>query len=124
MGGAAVDLLIDDGRIVAIGAGPSTPPAGAPVEDGGGAIVLPGLVEAHTHLDKTLLGLGWHRNQAGPRLIDKIDNERALKKRARHRSRRASRRGRSCCRSRMGITHIRSHVDVDTEHRPVRASRA
>ena len=48
---------------------------------------LPGLVEAHTHLDKTLWGMAWHSNEVGPRLLDKIDNERALKKAARHRSR-------------------------------------
>ena len=41
-----------------------------------GRLLLPGLVEAHTHLDKTLWGMGWHKHQAGPRLIDKIDNER------------------------------------------------
>jgi len=51
------------------------------VEDGRGEIVIPGLVEAHTHLDKSLWGLPWYANAVGPRLIDKIDNERMNKKR-------------------------------------------
>ena len=42
------------------------------------ALVLPGLVEAHAHLDKSLWGMGWRPNDAGPRLIDKVDNERML----------------------------------------------
>ncbi len=73
MGGSATDLHITDGVFVTI-AGP-----GAEVIDGGGRIVIPGLVEAHTHLDKSLLGLTWYRNEVGPRLIDKINNEREVK---------------------------------------------
>ena len=30
-----------------------------------GAILLPGLVEAHTHLDKTLYGMEWNVNDVG-----------------------------------------------------------
>ena len=71
LGGDLADILILAGRIAR---GPA--PAGVPVLDGGGRIALPGLVEAHTHLDKSLLGLPWYRNEVGPRLIDKIDNER------------------------------------------------
>jgi cytosine/adenosine deaminase-related metal-dependent hydrolase len=52
MGGARVDLLVRDGRIAALGAGVAAPP-GVESIDGGGALLLPGLVEAHTHLDKT-----------------------------------------------------------------------
>ena len=79
MGGTTTDILVRDGRIVEIGKVAAAP--GAKVEDAAGALVLPGLVEAHTHLDKTLWGMGWHKHAAGPRLIDKIDNERASKKR-------------------------------------------
>ncbi|WP_252720267.1 hypothetical protein, partial [Acinetobacter baumannii] len=50
------------------------------VLDGAGALLLPGLVEAHTHLDKTLWGMGWHKHSAGPRLIDKIENERRIRR--------------------------------------------
>ena len=74
-GGDLADILILAGRIAR---GPA--PAGVPVLDGGGRIALPGLVEAHTHLDKSLLGLPWYRNEVGPRLIDKIENERKVRK--------------------------------------------
>ena len=48
--------------------------------DGKRKLALPGLVEAHTHLNKSLLGLPWYRNEVGERLIDKIENERAVRK--------------------------------------------
>jgi cytosine/creatinine deaminase len=75
LGGDLTDILILAGRIVG---GPV--PTGVPILDGDGRIALPGLVEAHTHLDKSLLGLPWYRNEVGPRLIDKIENERKVRK--------------------------------------------
>ena len=113
MGGAAADVLIERGKIVAIGANLSS--ADAIVEDVAGALVLPGLVEAHTHLDKSLWGMGWHPNSAGPRLIDKIDNERHLKRAIDIDPARQSARQVVLSASH-GSTHIRSHVDVDTDH--------
>jgi len=110
---ASTDLLVRDGRIVGIGAGLAA--AGAAIEDAQGALLIPGLVEAHTHLDKTLLGMAWYRNEVGPRLLDKIDNERASRKRLDIDPARQS--ARQVVRSlALGTTHIRSHVDVDTEH--------
>lgn len=112
--GPRADVLIRDGRIARIGAVEAPPPDCA-VEAGGGDILLPGLVEAHTHLDKNMLGLPWYRNEVGPRLLDKIDNERENKKRLNidpyvQSARQATQ---SCA---LGSTHIRSHVDVDTTH--------
>jgi cytosine deaminase len=78
MGGPACDLLIRDGHIAEIAPHIVAPDAG--IEDVAGALVLPGLVEAHAHLDKSLWGMGWRPNDAGPRLIDKVDNERMLKR--------------------------------------------
>lgn len=112
--GPAVDMLIENGRISRIAAGIEAP-AGVAVEDGRGEIVIPGLVEAHTHLDKSLWGLPWYKNEVGPRLLDKIDNERENKKRLNIDPARQSAR-QSIQSSLMGSTHIRSHVDVDTEH--------
>ncbi|WP_406857965.1 amidohydrolase family protein [Alsobacter sp. KACC 23698] len=114
MGAASVDVLVKGGRIDAV-APALEAPAGVAVEDGGGALLLPGLVEAHTHLDKSLWGMGWRPNSAGPRLLDKIDNERQLKKPldidpARQSARQVAQS------ARMGTTHIRTHVDVDTDH--------
>jgi imidazolonepropionase-like amidohydrolase len=42
-------LLIDDGKIVAVGANVAIP-AGAEVIDAAGKVVMPGIVDAHTHL--------------------------------------------------------------------------
>jgi cytosine/adenosine deaminase-related metal-dependent hydrolase len=110
MGGAATDVLVRAGRIARIAPAQDAP--GVAVEDGGGALMLPGLVEAHTHLDKTLWGMGWVPNSAGPALIDKIDNERRLKHELGIDPARQS--ARQVVQSlRMGTTQIRTHVDVD-----------
>jgi cytosine deaminase len=113
--GPAIDMLIEGERIARIAKEIATP-AGAMVEEGKGEIVLPGLVEAHTHLDKSLWGLPWYKNEVGPRLIDKIDNERLSKKRLDIDPYRQSAR-QVVQSSLMGSTHIRSHVDIDTDHR-------
>ena len=108
----AVDVLIRDGKIADIG--DHLNDNGCTAVDGKNAILLPGLVEAHTHLDKTLLGLPWYRNEVGPRLIDKIENERREKHRLGIEPQRQSER-QSILSVSQGTTHIRSHVDVDTE---------
>ncbi len=113
LGGGATDLLIRDGQIAAVGAR-LTAAQDATTIDGGGRLLFPGFVDAHAHMDKTLLGLGWYRNEVGPSLLDKIENERAL--------RRAggidpyvqsTRQARLAIAA--GTTHIRTFVDIDTE---------
>lgn len=112
-GGEPADILVEAGRIAAIG--PSLAAAATREIDGAGRIAIPGLVEAHTHLDKNLLGLPWYRNEVGPRLIDKIDNERHMKRVLDIDPQRQS--ARQALKSlAFGSTHIRSHVDVDTDH--------
>jgi cytosine/adenosine deaminase-related metal-dependent hydrolase len=108
-GGAPVDLHIRDGRFVGgISAG------GARVIDGAGRIALPGLVEAHTHLDKTLIGMDWFCNRVGPTRNDRILADRRAKRELGIDARRQS--ARQVAQTlRLGVTHIRSHVDVDTE---------
>ena len=113
MGGPATDLLIRHGRIVELGQGLDAP--GVPVEAGKDAILLPGLVEAHTHLDKNLLGLPWQPNSAGPSIQDMIDNERRLKRQVDMQPERQSAR-QIVLSIANGSTHIRSHIDVDTDH--------
>lgn len=111
-GGDPVNVLIRDGYIAEADAADHAP--GAEILDGEGMLLLPGLVEAHTHLDKTLLGMGWHGHTAGPSLTDKIENERRVRRETGIDPVRQS--GRLALRMlRMGTTHIRSHVDVDTE---------
>lgn len=109
MGGPVTDLHVVDGRFAATAA------AEAEIVDCGGRILIPGLIEAHTHLDKSLLSLPWYRNEVGPRLIDKINNEREVKISLGLDPRVQSERHAILAMSH-GCTHIRSHVDVDTHH--------
>ena len=107
------DMLIRDGRIAQIAPNlPGQPGVGE--EACGGAILLPGLVEAHTHLDKSLWGMGWREHQAGPSLRDKIDTERRLRSEWDIDPHRQSMR-QALLSLGHGSTAIRSHVDVDTE---------
>lgn len=110
---AATDITIKGDRIAAIGTAAAA--AGAEVIDGAGAILLPGLIEAHTHLDKTLFGMKWNVNDVGYTLIDKITNEREMKTKLGLDPARQSARQVAISVAR-GTTHIRSHVDIDTVH--------
>lgn len=123
-GGERVDLHVADGRIAAVTphdpavAAPSGAPAGSPtgdptgVVDGRGLLALPGLVNAHAHVDKSWWGKPWvsyggeattqgriaheraHRDELG---IPGVDVTLAvLREFVRH-----------------GTTAIRTHVDVD-----------
>lgn len=112
LGHESVDVLIDDGRIVAIG--PSIEAEGADAIDGGGSLLFQGLVDAHTHMDKTLMGLPWHRHTAGPALLDKIEHERALRREEGIDSHQQSSRHADAA-ILAGTTHIRSFSDIDTE---------
>lgn len=113
--GRRVDLRLADGRIAAI----------LPVGQGGegrdgeridlaGALLLPGLVDGHIHLDKTLLGLPFIPHIPGDSVAERIAAEKRLRRtlampveaRARRLVERASG---------FGTTWMRSHVDIDTE---------
>ncbi|GAA4849970.1 amidohydrolase family protein [Luteimicrobium xylanilyticum] len=113
-GGDAVDLQVADGRISAITPHDPTVPAAVAdgVVDGHGLLALPGLVNAHAHVDKSWWGKPWvsyggeattqgriaheraHRDELG---IPGVDVTLAvLREFLRH-----------------GTTAIRTHVDVD-----------
>jgi cytosine/adenosine deaminase-related metal-dependent hydrolase len=111
MGGPTTSILIRHGRIAAFGA---PAPEGTPTLNAAHRLAIPGLVEAHTHLDKTLWGMDWFENDVGPRLIDKIDNERSAKRRLGIEPARQSARQVALTIGH-GTTHIRTHVDVDTD---------
>lgn len=113
LGEAATDMLIRAGRIVEVTPGIDAPDV--PVEDAGGAIAIPGLVEAHTHLDKTVMGMGWYENAVGTDLEAMIDNERRARRTLGLDAARQSMRH-ALALVGNGTTHIRSHVDVDTEN--------
>ena len=112
MAGDVADVLIVDGKFAAV---EQASVEGIEIIDGENAILIPGLVEAHTHLDKSLLGLPWYRNEVGPLLIDKITNERESKIALGIDPQIQSER-QAIVSMAKGSTHIRSHVDVDTVH--------
>ncbi|KLU23678.1 cytosine deaminase [Caballeronia mineralivorans PML1(12)] len=83
-------------------------------EDGEGAMVLPGFVEGHTHLDKTNWGMPWYRNEVGSRLVDRIENERSWRAGTGHD---AGAQSLALARAFLaaGTTRLRTHVDIDTD---------
>ncbi|MGO4397024.1 amidohydrolase family protein [Achromobacter sp. PAB15] len=109
----AVDVLVRGGRIAQIGPQISATPDTL-TEDGGGALLLPGLVEGHTHLDKTNWESPWYVNEVGSALTDRIDNERAWRASTGHDAA-SHARALALAFLREGTTRIRSHVDVDTD---------
>lgn len=62
------DILVRDGRI-------ALDPVDPLVVDVSGQLILPGLVEAHCHLDKTLYGEAWVPHSADDTLAGRIGND-------------------------------------------------
>ena len=109
----AADVLVRDGRIAAIGEGLRVG-AGAETFGAQGCLLLPGLVDGHGHLDKTLWGLPWRPHDAGPTVAERIANERKALEVLEHSPARQSARLLRHLVAR-GTTHLRSHVDVGPE---------
>ena len=106
------DLHIKDGCIRAWGENLAVP--GADQHDCTGMLVLPGLVDGHVHLDKTLWGEKWtpSRLPAMPTLSDLIQNERAMRAETKHDPRVCAPRLLEQM-TRMGTVALRSHIDID-----------
>jgi cytosine/creatinine deaminase len=112
--GRLVDIGVAGGKIVTIGEGAAASSNSAPALDVGGDLVLPGLVDGHMHLDKTLTGLPWMGHAAGPTRMSRIDTDKKIlphlplstKERAGNLIRECVARG---------TTHLRTHVDIDLE---------
>jgi cytosine/adenosine deaminase-related metal-dependent hydrolase len=115
LGGEPVDLLVRDGVIQQIGSELAPTSSTAQLLDGKNQLLLPGLVNAHAHIDKNLLGLPSHKNQVpGPRIRDFVDNERKVRRELNLSARtQSAREVRAAVVA--GTTHIRTHVDVDTD---------
>ncbi|HJQ07441.1 MAG TPA: amidohydrolase, partial [Nocardioides sp.] len=71
------DVLVQEGRIARVAAaGSEAAPADVDEVQAAGLLLLPGLIDAHCHVDKTLWDGPWEPHSAGPRLVDRIANER------------------------------------------------
>src|SRR2546430_9844054 len=112
--GAPADVVIREGVIERIGPGLRADPA-AEVVDVPGRLLLPGLIDAHCHVDKTLFGGRWVPHSAGPALADRIAEERRRRAElglpdVEHMAALLQRMVAS------GTTHVRTHTDVVTDH--------
>src|SRR5215831_16770447 len=73
-----------------------------------------GIIDGHIHLDKTYWGLPWRPHEAGPTVLERIENERRLRRelqlavdvQVERLARQAIGRG---------TLFIRNHTDIDTE---------
>lgn len=112
--GRLVDIGITGGKIAAVGRGAASSSDSAPALDICGDLVLPGLVDGHMHLDKTLTGLPWMGHAAGPSRMSRIETDKTiLPHLPMSTEERAGNLIRECVAR--GTTHLRTHVDIDLE---------
>jgi cytosine deaminase len=78
LGAAAMDVVLDQATVEAVVPAGSAPAHLPLLFDGEGQLLLPALVESHVHFDKTLWGIPWQPNTAGPTRNDRIANEQRL----------------------------------------------
>ena len=112
-GDRTVDIVMGDGRIEAIAPDLALLTPAATRIEGDGLLALPGLVDGHMHLDKTLTGQAWVPHRAGPERMSRIEKEKELRGTLAPVAERAANLVRCCIAH--GTTAIRTHVDVDPE---------
>ena len=104
-------LALKDGRIAAILPADAPALSASQVLDLGGDLLLPGLVDGHMHLDKTLFGLPWTPHAAEPFRMSRIaTDERLLPSLPLDTAARAGALIRRCVAN--GTAHIRTHADI------------
>jgi len=114
-GGDTVDIFVADGRFAAFEPGGKPAPAGAVTVDLANGLVLPGLVDGHMHLDKSLVGDTWIDNASSAVIQDRIDHELRVESAARLPL--AVRAGNLVeLAITKGSTRLRSHVDIDSRY--------
>ena len=106
--GSRADIRMAGGAIEEVG--PGLDPAGAGRIDGGGLLALPGMIDGHVHLDKTLTGLPWMPHPAGPDRASRITTERGLRAGLPPPAERASNLVRQAVA--LGATAFRTHADI------------
>jgi cytosine deaminase len=106
--GRPIRWAVRDGLVVE----PGDLPTDAPALDLDGSLVLPGLVEGHVHLDKTLLGTPWRPHVAGDSVRSRVENEKAIRRELTLPVQaRAELLLQRCLAA--GTTRLRTHVDID-----------
>jgi cytosine/adenosine deaminase-related metal-dependent hydrolase len=110
--GRRADLLLEGGHIARIGTALAAD--GAERHDLDGRLVVPGFVDGHIHLDKTLLGAPWVPHVPGSTVADRIAAEKRIR---REMTVPVAVRARALVDTAvaLGTTAMRSHVDIDTE---------
>ncbi|WP_175922545.1 amidohydrolase family protein [Burkholderia latens] len=109
-GGQPINLVVRDGRFVAIGADCTAAP-GAETIDLGGRVVLPGFVDGHIHLDKSFVGDRWVPHEPVGSLRERLAAEKRQLAAAPPIVERANALiGQAAA---FGTIAMRSHVDVD-----------
>ena len=109
-----VDVVVSAGIIAEIGPQAGASASDVPGFDAGGALLLPGLVDGHIHLDKTLIGLPFIPHIPGDSVAKRIDAEKSLRRKL---EMPVEKRGGLLIEkmSALGTVAARSHVDIDTE---------
>ena len=114
--GALAQLHVVEGRVAALGAEVADVDPATERYDARGRLLLPGLVEGHVHLDKTLIGLPFIPHIPGETIASRIAAERALRRTVPLSV--EARGGRLIEQlSAYGTTAIRTHVDIDADVR-------
>ncbi|MEM8857923.1 MAG: amidohydrolase, partial [Chloroflexota bacterium] len=117
LGAATTDILVEDGiiRQMSPDLELSNSDGNTTVIDGKNQMVFPGLVNAHAHIDKNLIGQPWHRNALpGATIRDLVDYERKIQSEQNLSTRTQSNLDVEASIA-AGTTHIRTHVDIDPE---------
>lgn len=113
--GERVTLLVREGLVSGFAPeGAVDVPDAAERFDGGGKMILPGLVDGHIHLDKTLIGLPFIPHIPGDTVAKRIAAERELRRTV---ALPVTARGGALIEkiAALGTVAVRSHVDIDTE---------
>lgn len=112
--GRMAHIGIEDSRIAEIRSAEQPVEASVAMMEVGGDLVLPGFVDGHMHLDKTLTGLPWRPHGGVGTRMSRIENDKKVWPTLPLGP--AERAGNLVDRCiRQGTAHIRSHADVDLE---------